>query len=71
MKICFVLMCLMGGVPEKLGKMYLSNMNNCLYFKKFLDGQVLHYKKQDGRMESRKYECICKLTKVPEATRLY
>ena len=71
MKPAFILICMLGGVQEKYSTMYLSSINNCKYFSDFMTNQSMEYKNQDGRMETRKYQCICKLTKVPNETRLY
>ena len=61
----------MSGIPEKNSKMLLSSINNCVYFKEYLTKQSVTMKNKDGKVETKMYECICKLTKVPEETRLY
>ena len=71
MKPAFILICMMSGIPEKNGRMFLSSINNCVYFKEYLTKQSVTMKNKDGKVETKKYECICKLTKVPEETRLY
>ena len=71
MKPAFILICMMSGIPEKNGKIFLSSINNCVYFKEYLTKQSVTMKNKDGKVETKMYECICKLTKVPEETRLY
>ena len=71
MKPAFILICMMAGIPEKNGRMFLSSINNCVYFKEYLTKQSVTMKNKDGKVETKMYECICKLTKVPEETRLY
>ncbi len=71
MKPAFILICMMSGIPEKNSKMLLSSINNCVYFKEYLTKQSVTMKNKDGKVETKMYECICKLTKVPEETRLY
>ena len=71
MKPAFILICMMSGIPEKSGRMFLSSINNCVYFKEYLTKQSVTMKNKDGKVETKMYECICKLTKVPEETRLY
>ncbi len=71
MKPAFILICMMSGIPEKNGRMFLSSINNCVYFKEYLTKQSVTMKNKDGKVETKMYECICKLTKVPEETRLY
>ena len=71
MKPAFILICMMSGIPEKNGRMFLSSIINCVYFKEYLTKQSVTMKNKDGKVETKMYECICKLTKVPEETRLY
>ena len=71
MNPAFILICMMSGIPEKNGRMFLSSINNCVYFKEYLTKQSVTMKNKDGKVETKMYECICKLTKVPEETRLY
>ena len=71
MKPAFILICMMSGIPEKNCRMFLSSINNCVYFKEYLTKQSVTMKNKDGKVETKMYECICKLTKVPEETRLY
>jgi hypothetical protein len=71
MKPAFILICMMSGIPEKNGKMFLSSINNCVYFRDYMTKQSVTMKNKDGKVETKMYECICKLTKVPEETRLY
>ena len=71
MKPAFILICMMSGIPEKNSKMLLSSINNCVYFKEYLTKQSVTMKNKDGKVETKMNECICKLTKVPEETRLY
>ena len=69
MKPAFLLMCYLAGNPQ--GTMHLSSINNCIYFRDFMTKQSVTMKNKDGKVETKMYECICKLTKVPEETRLY
>ena len=39
MKPAFVLLCYLAGNPA--GMMHLANINNCVYFKKFLSNQTI------------------------------
>ena len=64
MKAAFVLLCFLNGMPE--GALYLSNVNNCKYFKERLA-------KQEVRIgnETKTYDCYCKLVNVNEKMRLF
>jgi len=64
MKPAFLLMCYLAGNPA--GQTHFANVNNCDYFKKYLDNQSIKMGK-----EERNYDCFCKLVTVNESTRLY
>ena len=48
------------------GDIKFSNINNCLYFKERLHGQVMKLGDQ-----VRKYECVCRATLVNKGERLF
>tara|TARA_R100001460_G_scaffold104741_1_gene150677 strand:+ start:384 stop:578 length:195 start_codon:yes stop_codon:yes gene_type:complete len=63
-KPAFVLLCYLAGNPA--GMLHFANVNNCDYFKKFLDNQTIKIGE-----EIKNYNCYCKLVKVNENMRLY
>ena len=64
MKPAFVLLCYLAGNPA--GTLHLANINNCEYFKKFLDNQTIKIGEDE-----KNYDCYCKLVNVNENMRLY
>lgn len=66
MKPCFILICYLTNPLAFTGDLKFSNVNNCTYFRDKLDGQIQRMGDQERHMS-----CICKLTSVPEKTRLY
>ena len=64
MKPAFVLLCYLAGNPA--GIMHLANINNCVYFKKFLSNQTIKIGE-----ENKNYNCYCKLVNVNENMRVY
>jgi len=66
MKIAFAILCFLDGFPQN-GTAFFSNMNNCLYFSKFLSEQ----KSIKIGEEFKQYSCYCKMVEVNEKVRLY
>ncbi len=64
MKPAFLLMCYLAGNPS--GQSHFADINNCIYFKKFLDNQSIKIGDED-----KVYDCFCKLVKVNDKIRLY
>ena len=57
-------MCYLAGVPA--GQTHFANVNNCDYFKKYLDNQSIKIGEDE-----KNYDCFCKLVTVNESMRLY
>ena len=66
MKAAFIMMCFMTSPLQYSGDIKFSSVNNCMYFKNKLHGQVMKLGEQ-----TRKYECMCKATLVNKGTRLF
>ena len=66
MKAAFLLYCFMTSPLQYSGDIKFSNINNCLYFKERLHGQVMKLGDQ-----VRKYECMCRATMVNNGERLF
>ena len=61
--ICFIMLFSMKSCMDAS---IFASVNNCDYFKKFLDNQAIKIGE-----EIKNYNCYCKLVKVNENTRLY
>ena len=64
MKPAFLLMCYLAGTPA--GQTHFANVNNCDYFKNYLDNQSIKIGEDE-----KNYDCFCKLVTVNENMRLY
>ncbi len=64
MKPAFVLLCYLAGEPA--GMLHFSSVNNCDYFKKYLNDQTIVIGE-----EQKDYRCYCKLVKVNKKMRVY
>lgn len=66
MKTAVIMMCFMTSPLQYLGDIKFSSVNNCMYFKNKLHGQVIKLGDQ-----VRAYECVCRATLVNKGTRLF
>ena len=66
MKAAFIMMCFMTSPLQYSGDIKFSSVNNCMYFKNKLHGQVMKLGEQ-----IRKYECMCNATMVNKAEKLF
>ena len=64
MKVAFLLVCMLNGLPS--GQAHFASINSCDYFKNYLDNQTIRMGE-----ETRDYDCYCKFVNVNKDTRLY